>query len=82
MTDLWSDKDLGRILLHFHKTQKPTASMCHGVVGLLSTKVADPDTPWCYKGYEMTCYSNTEEKTNEALFGDNLQFKVIPCELL
>ena len=77
MTDLWSNKDLGRILLHFHKTQKPTASMCHGVVGLLSTRTVDPNNPWCYKGYEMTCYSNTEEKTNEAMFGSNLPFKVI-----
>lgn len=76
MTDLWSNKDLGRLLLHFHEAQKPTASMCHGVVGLLATRASQPDKPWAYKGYEMTCYSNTEEKTNEAIFGDNLQFKV------
>lgn len=75
MTDLWSDKDLGRILLHFHKEQKPTASMCHGPIALLSTKVVDKDSPWAYDGYEMTCYSNTEEKTNEMLFGSKLQFK-------
>ena len=75
MTDLWSDKDLGRILLHFHKEQKPTASMCHGPIALLSTKLADKDSPWAYDGYEMTCYSNTEEKTNEVLFGSKLQFK-------
>ncbi|KAL3134645.1 hypothetical protein ABBQ32_007655 [Trebouxia sp. C0010 RCD-2024] len=75
MTDLWSDKDMGRILLHFHKEQKPTATMCHGPIALLSTKVADQDSPWAYDGYEMTCYSNTEEKTNELLFGSKLQFK-------
>ena len=75
MTDLWSDKDMGRILLHFHKEKKPTASMCHGPIALLSTKVADTDSPWAYNGYEMTCYSNTEEKTNEMLFGSKLQFK-------
>ena len=76
MTDLWCDKDLGRLLLHFHQTQKPTASMCHGPVALLATKVAQPDVPWAYSGYKLTCYSNTEEKTNELLFGDKLQFKV------
>ena len=75
MTDLWSDKDMGRILLHFHKEKKPTATMCHGPIALLSTKVTDKDSPWAYDGYEMTCYSNTEEKTNEMLFGSKLQFK-------
>ena len=76
MTDLWSDKDLGRILLHFHNAEKPTASLCHGPAALLSTMVADKGSPWAYNGYEMTCYSNTEEMTNELMFGSKLQFKV------
>ena len=76
MTDLWSDKDLGRILLHFHNAQKPTASLCHGPAALLSTMVADKGSPWAYNGYEMTCYSNTEEMTNELMFSSKLQFKV------
>lgn len=85
MTDLWSDRDMGRILLHFHKEKKPTASLCHGPIALLSTRVADKDSPWAYEGYEMTCYSNTEEKTNEMLFGSKLQgrlerYTVVVCE--
>lgn len=76
MTDLWPDKDLGRILLHFHQTQKPTGSLCHGPAALLSTMVADQGSPWAYNGYEMTCYSNTEEMTSEVLFGSKLQLKV------
>jgi putative intracellular protease/amidase len=75
MTDLTSDKDLGRILLHFHRRGKPTGSICHGPVAFLSTKAAEPDQPWAYKGYHMTCYSNMEEKTNELMFRDKLQFK-------
>lgn len=38
--------------------------------------VADKGSPWAYSGYQMTCYSNTEEMTNELLFGSKLQFKV------
>ena len=38
--------------------------------------VTDQGSPWAYNGYEMTCYSNTEEMTNEMLFGSKLQFKV------
>lgn len=38
--------------------------------------VADKGSPWAYNGYEMTCYSNTEEMTNELMFGSKLQFKV------
>jgi len=37
MVDLVRDKDLGKILLSFHETRRPTALICHGPMALLST---------------------------------------------
>jgi putative intracellular protease/amidase len=37
MVDLVKDKDLGKILLSFHSTSRPTALICHGPMALLST---------------------------------------------
>src|ERR1700743_867683 len=37
MVDLASDKDPGKILLSFHEARRPTALICHGPMGLLST---------------------------------------------
>jgi len=62
MEDLYKDKDLGRILKHFHKNQKPTALICHAPVALLSAKDSDG---WIYSGYKMTVFSNAEEKQEE-----------------
>ncbi|CDG84848.1 type 1 glutamine amidotransferase domain-containing protein [Janthinobacterium agaricidamnosum] len=41
MQDLSQDKDLGKILLTFHDTQRPTGIICHGPTALLST-LSDP----------------------------------------
>ncbi len=41
MEDLWKDKQVGIILQHFHKQQKPTALICHAPIALLST-MKDP----------------------------------------
>ena len=38
MMDMPTDKALGRILLHFHRKQKPTALICHAPVALLATR--------------------------------------------
>ena len=37
MVDLVKDRDLGKILLSFHNTNRPTALICHGPMALLST---------------------------------------------
>jgi putative intracellular protease/amidase len=37
MVDLTTDKDLGKILLSFHSSGRPTALICHGPMALLST---------------------------------------------
>ncbi|KAJ3278158.1 hypothetical protein HK104_002599 [Borealophlyctis nickersoniae] len=98
MEDLHDDKDLGRILLHFHNRQKPTgkaadtplygvsiisipltpftltpALVCHGPVALLSTRTCGT---FPYTGYQVTAYSDAEEKLNEVMFGANLKFKL------
>lgn len=76
MTDMDKDADLGRILLYFHDLQKPTGLICHAPIALLSTKAAQPDEPWTYFGYRMTCYSDLEEKVNELMWMDKLPYKV------
>ncbi|MFZ4876482.1 type 1 glutamine amidotransferase domain-containing protein [Janthinobacterium sp. Mn2066] len=41
MQDLSQDQELGKILLTFHDTQRPTGVICHGPTALLST-LSDP----------------------------------------
>lgn len=41
MQDLLKDKNLGKILVSFHDTGRPTAIICHGPIALLST-MKDP----------------------------------------
>ena len=78
MEDLYDDKELGRILLHFHLRQKSTGAICHGPVALLSTRtVVGPGESFPYKGYNVTAYSDLEEKVNEVMFGSRLKFKVV-----
>ncbi len=42
LQDLGQDKDLGKILIAFHDTGRPTAILCHGPMALIST-VSDPE---------------------------------------
>ena len=70
LADLGHNKDLGRILRHFHDRQKPTATICHGPYAFLSTKeVGD----FAYKGYELTCWSDAEEWLMETLFWGEIE---------
>ncbi|OXC67079.1 hypothetical protein AYX13_04352 [Cryptococcus neoformans] len=68
LADLGADPELGRILAHFHREGKPTAVICHGPYGLLSTK-ATPEGTFLYKGYKITSWSDAEEKMMETLWG-------------
>lgn len=65
MVDLKDDRDLGRVLEHFHNNDKPTAAICHGPVALLSCSVAGAG--WPYSGYRMTCFSKLEEQMQEEI---------------
>ncbi|KAI0340198.1 ThiJ/PfpI family protein [Trametopsis cervina] len=76
LTDLGENADLGRILLHFHDSQKPTATLCHGPFALLSTKHAPNSAGFAYKGYKMTSWSDAEESLIESLKGGELPAKV------
>jgi putative intracellular protease/amidase len=77
MVDLHNNQNLGYIIHHFHRHNKPTGLICHGPVALLSTNLAIPmDQSWPYAGYRMTAFSNKEEVFNELLWRDRLQFKV------
>ena len=72
MEDLLKDKDLGRILRHFHAADKPTALICHGPIALLSARDGED---WPYQGYRVTVFSNVEEKIGEddGAFGGKLK---------
>jgi putative intracellular protease/amidase len=67
LTDLGDNKDLGRILEHFHGKQKPTATICHGPWAFLSTKASSGK--FIYAGYKLTCWSDMEESLMETMLG-------------
>jgi putative intracellular protease/amidase len=71
LSDLGNDKEVGRVLRHFHEKKKPTASLCHGPVSFLSTKKAG-DGSFIYKGYKITCWSDAEEKVMETMWGGEI----------
>lgn len=76
MVDLHDDKDLGRILMHFHDRKKPTGAICHGPAALLSTRsFVGQEFP--YKGYKAVAYSNTEDALNETMWWGTLKFKLV-----
>ncbi len=85
MVDLLKDKNLGKILVSFHESGRPTGIICHGPIVLLST-LSDPDafvaslvandgkanslaTGWPYAGYRVTVFSTGEEQALEGPAG-------------
>lgn len=81
MVDLIKDKNLGKILVSFHESGRPTGIICHGPIVLLST-LQDPDAfiasmvandgkanslakGWPYAGYRLTVFSTGEEQQLE-----------------
>jgi len=77
MVDLHNNQNLGYIIHHFHRHNKPTGLICHGPIALLSVHLAIPmDQQWPYVGYKMTAYSDKEEAFNELLWRDRLQLHV------
>ncbi len=89
--DLLSSRDVGSILMAFHKAKKPTAIVCHAPI-LLLTAFPGGWTPgreptegekeaFIYKGYNATIGSVVEEKILENfiyLKGRKLKFYVAP----
>lgn len=71
LADLGDNKELGRILSHFHNKQKPTALICHGPYALLSTKSLGEE--FAYKGYKITSWSDAEERVMETLFWGEIE---------
>ncbi|RHZ53926.1 type 1 glutamine amidotransferase domain-containing protein [Aspergillus thermomutatus] len=72
LKDLGGDKEVGRVLRHFHAKRKPTAAICHGPFAFLSTKQVG-DGSFIYKGYKITCWSDAEEKVMETMFGGEIE---------
>jgi putative intracellular protease/amidase len=85
MEDLLRDKNLGKILVSFHNSGRPTGIICHGPIVLLST-LSDPDAfrqsliandgkantlaqTWPYAGYRLTAFSTGEEQQVEGPSG-------------
>ncbi|CDO74872.1 hypothetical protein BN946_scf185004.g22 [Trametes cinnabarina] len=76
ISDLGTNPELGRILLHFHNEHKATAVICHGPYALLSTKYAPNSPGFAYKGYKLTSWSDAEEKLVEKMKGGEVPVKV------
>ncbi|KAJ5583296.1 hypothetical protein N7535_001916 [Penicillium sp. DV-2018c] len=72
LRDLGANAELGRILRYFHAENKPTAVICHGPYALLSTKQAG-DGSFVYKGYDITSWSDVEEKMMETMWGGEVE---------
>lgn len=85
MADLLKDRNLGKILVSFHQSNRPTGIICHGPIVLLSA-LPDPDAfvasmiandgkanslsaGWPYAGYRMTVFSAGEEQQLEGPSG-------------
>jgi putative intracellular protease/amidase len=81
MADLLKDRNLGKILVSFHESGRPTGIICHGPIVLLSA-LPDPDAfiasmiagdgkanslaaGWPYAGYRVTVFSTGEEEQLE-----------------
>ncbi|NKC21299.1 type 1 glutamine amidotransferase domain-containing protein [Pseudoalteromonas sp. S4498] len=88
LIDLANNPQVGEILRHFNRENKPTAAICHGPITLLSAQ-SEPkayyqslttQSPvqaknWIYDGYQMTIFSNPEEQVFEStLNGEKLNF--------
>lgn len=72
LRDLGEDPELGRLLRHFNKENKPTAAICHGPYALLSTMHAG-DGKFVYAGYKITSWSDAEEKLMESMWGGEVE---------
>lgn len=59
MVDLANHAVLADILLSMLAAGKPIAALCHGPAALLALR--NRQTPWPFRGYRMTCFSNAEE---------------------
>lgn len=85
MADLLKDRNLGKILVSFHESGRPTGIICHGPIVLLAA-LSNPDafvasmisgdgkanslaTGWPYAGYRMTVFSTGEEQALEGPSG-------------
>jgi putative intracellular protease/amidase len=81
MADLVKDKNLGKILISFHETGRPTGIVCHGPIVLLSAlphpdafiasmiagdgKASSLAAGWPYAGYRLTVFATGEEQALE-----------------
>lgn len=64
LAGLYNHPQLKKILKHMHKHQKPTAAICHGVLGLCYPLT--DEEPWFYQNYKMTCYPKALDQAQEA----------------
>lgn len=75
IADLGENKEIARILSHFHKKNKPTAVISHGACALLSKKSKDSD--WLYKDYDIACYPKKADIKNEkSILGGHLKYYI------
>ena len=61
MWDIADNKTVRKLLEAFNNANKPIASVCHGVVGLLALQ--DDNGELLIKGKQLTAFSNSEEES-------------------
>lgn len=98
MVDLLKDRNLGKILVGFHESGRPTGIICHGPIVLLSA-LPDPDAfiasmvandgkasalaaGWPYAGYRVTIFSTGEEQALEGAGGLGGDVRFYPVNAL
>lgn len=57
------NESTGKVLLHFHHFNKPTALICHAPAALICA--TDQNGLWVYKNYRMTCVARMSEFITE-----------------
>jgi len=65
------NEDLQAALRHFYETEKPTASLCHGVSSLIDVTLSDGS--YLIEGKTVTGFANVEEDAADEAAGRTVQ---------
>jgi putative intracellular protease/amidase len=80
MIDLWPSTAVARIILHFFDANKTIAAICHGPLVLASTTLLRQ--PFVFNGYNMTVFSEAEEKLVEKDVWNGVRLGYYPQNVL
>jgi putative intracellular protease/amidase len=61
------NEDLGRAIVHFYESERPTAAYCHGTAALIDLKLSEGS--YLVQGKTVTGFSNAEEDYGDSFLG-------------